>query len=86
MDANTPASIQARQAYLSFWLHMNELKPKVTVHMAETTTVQGVYSGTDSEQHRFRIDALSVPMGVIEHAVVRGGDTDMLEFHLQDAK
>ena len=65
---------------------MNELKPKVTIHMAEATTVQGVYCGTDSEQHRFQIDNLSAPMGVIAHAVVRGGDTDILEFHLQNAK
>ncbi|ORX60618.1 hypothetical protein DM01DRAFT_1380909 [Hesseltinella vesiculosa] len=70
---------EARQRYLSFWLQMNKLQPKVTLNMAENTSVQGIYKGTDAQHHRFQVDQLETPMGTIEHAVVRGNDIESME-------
>ncbi|SAM08899.1 hypothetical protein [Absidia glauca] len=71
-----------KDRYLGFWLSMNELAPKVSLHLPQNTLVKGTFKGTDAENNRFRIDHLETPMGVYEHSVIRGSDVDMLELHL----
>ncbi|KAI8047243.1 SMN complex, gem-associated protein 7 [Gilbertella persicaria] len=72
-----------RDRYLQLLLHVTKEAPKATFYMHGGTTVQGNLRGTDSENNRFRVDQLESPLGLYEHAVLRGTDIDMIEYSIQ---
>uniref|UniRef100_A0A914ZE11 Gem-associated protein 7 n=2 Tax=Parascaris univalens TaxID=6257 RepID=A0A914ZE11_PARUN len=48
---------------------------QVTVDMHEKTRVSGKFVAMKSDGSHFAVDSLSTPLGVIEHAILRMGDT-----------
>lgn len=47
----------------------------MTVDMHEKTRVSGKFVAMKSDGSHFAVDSLSTPLGVIEHAILRMGDT-----------